>query len=274
VLGLILLLTALLAIAAALMLYPLVRRARRRALAREALPESWRDWLQTHMPPYRHMPVELRERLHELVRIFVHEKRFVGCNGLEVTDRMRVVVAGHACLLIVNRPGVPASHFYDELRSILMYPTPFVVRETHHDEDGVVSEEEDVLSGQAWDSSRIILSWEDMQADREVGYNVVLHEFAHYLDLEDETMDGAPGLGSRAEYEEWSRVFQDEFEQLEDDVDAGRETLLDPYAASEPAEFFAVATEAFFEQAAELRDRHAGLYEQLRRYYRVDPARW
>jgi len=274
VLALTLVLTALVAIAAALMLYPLVRRARRRSLARESFPDSWRDWLQVHMPPYEQMPVALRERLHGLIRIFVHEKRFVGCNGLEVTDRMRVVIAGHACLLIVNRPGVPATHFYDELRSILVYPTPFVVRETHHDEDGVVSEEEDVLSGQAWDASRIILSWEDMETDREIGYNVVLHEFAHYLDLEDETMDGAPGLGGAAEYEEWSRVFQEEFDRLEDDVDAGRETLLDPYAASEPAEFFAVATETFFEQSVELKQWHPGLYEQMQRYYRLDPASW
>jgi MtfA peptidase len=274
VLAFALILTALVALAAALMLYPLVRRARRRSLARESLPDSWRAWLTAYVPPYQRMPAALRERLHELVRIFVHEKGFVGCNGLEVTEQMRVAIAGNAGLLLVNRSGVPAAHFYDDLRSILVYPTPFVVRETHHDDDGIVSESEDVLSGQAWDASRIILSWEDIETERDAGYNVVLHEFAHYLDLEDETMDGAPGLGSASAYAEWSRVFQEEFDRLEDDVDAGRETLLDPYAASEPAEFFAVATETFFEQAAELRLRHPGLYEQLQRYYRLDPASW
>jgi MtfA peptidase len=262
------------ALALALSLYPFVRRARRRALTRETFPAPWVEWLRQYMPLYSSIPDDVRVRLHGLILIFVREKGFVGCNGLEVTEKMRAVIAGHACLLMVNRPGVPHAHFYDDLRSILVYPTPFVVRETHHDEDGVVSEGEDVLSGQAWDASRIILSWEDIEADRPAGYNVVLHEFAHYLDLEDETMDGAPGLGSAAEYAEWSRVFQEEFARLEDDIDAGRETLLDPYAASEPAEFFAVATEAFFEQAGELSQRHAGLYEQMRRYYRLDPASW
>jgi MtfA peptidase len=220
------------------------------------------------------LPPQLRERLHALVRIFVGEKTFVGCNGLEVTQEMRVVVAAYACMLVVNRPDVPGSHFYDDLFSILVYPTPFIVPHTHRDGHGIVTEGHRVLSGQAWDSRRIIVSWQDIEDGLASGHNVVLHEFAHYLDMEDETMDGAPGLGSARAYREWSSVFWSEYERLRGELNSGQPTFLDPYAATEPAEFFAVVTEAFFEKPQELRAQHANLYEQLRRYYRVDPALW
>lgn len=247
---------------------------RRLALASQSFPETWRQWLQARVRPYERLPAPLRQRLHGLINIFVREKTFVGCNGLVVTDEMRVVIAGYACLLLVNRPDVPRSRFYDDLYSVLVYPTPFIVRETQDLGHGVVSEGHRVLSGQAWDSRRIILSWQDIEEGLSGGHSVVLHEFAHYLDMEDETMDGAPGLGSARAYEQWSEVFWDEYDRLHAQIEAGEPTFLDPYAASEPAEFFAVVTETFFEQPAELQHHHPGLYEQLRRYYRVDPARW
>lgn len=262
------------AIAAGFFIRPWLRGRRRVRVAQQAFPVQWQQWLTQRMPIYRRMPPELRTRLHGLIVNFVREKSFVGCNGLAVEDEMRTVIAGYACLLVMNRPDVPRSHFYDELYSILVYPTAFVVPETHHDENGVVSESESVLSGQAWDAQRILLSWQDVVEATDAGHNVVLHEFAHYLDMEDETMDGAPGLGSARAYEQWSDVFWDEYERFCDEVDAGRETFLDPYAATEPAEFFAVVTETFFQQPLELRSEHAGIYEQLRRYYRVDPATW
>ncbi len=250
------------------------RRRRRAALARQPFPTQWQHWLQARTSIYTRVPPQLRARLHELIRIFVGEKSFVGCNGLTVTEEMRVVIAAYACLLVVNRPDVPSSHFYDDLFSILVYPTPFIVPHTHRDGHGVVTEGSRVLSGQAWDSRRIIVSWQDIEDGLATGHNVVLHEFAHYLDMEDETMDGAPGLGSARAYREWSRVFWEEYDRLRAALGAGQPTFLDPYAASAPAEFFAVVTEAFFEKPRELEMQHAGLYEQLRRYYRVDPARW
>jgi len=249
-------------------------RRRRAALARQPFPAHWQDWLRARTSIYARVPPELRSRLHELIRIFVGEKTFVGCNGLTVTEEMRVVIAAYACLLVVNRPDVPRWHFYDDLFSILVYPTPFIVPHTHRDGHGVITEGHRVLSGQAWDSRRIIVSWQDIEDGLTTGHNVVLHEFAHYLDMEDETMDGAPGLGSVRAYREWSRVFWDEYDRLRASLGAGQPTFLDPYAASAPAEFFAVVTEAFFEKPRELELQHAGLYEQLRRYYRVDPARW
>jgi hypothetical protein len=250
------------------------RRRRRAALARQPFPPHWQDWLRTRTSIYARVPPELLPRLQELIRIFVGEKTFVGCNGLTVTEEMRVVIAAYACLLVTNRPDVPRSHFYDDLFSILVYPTAFVVPHTHRDGHGVVTEGHRVLSGQAWDSRRIIVSWQDIEDGLATGHNVVLHEFAHYLDMEDETMDGAPGLGSPSAYREWSSVFWSEYDRLRAALGAGQPTFLDPYAASEPAEFFAVVTEAFFEKPRELQTQHAGLYEQLRRYYRVDPARW
>ncbi|AMN46324.1 hypothetical protein ACG33_04215 [Steroidobacter denitrificans] len=253
---------------------PWWRRRRRLALAAQPFPARWQQWLYERTDLTQQLPPMLLRQLQGLIRIFVHEKRFVGCNGLTVTEEMRVVIAAYACLLLVNRPDVPRVHFYDELMSILVYPTAFVVRETQHLGHGVVREGPRILSGQAWNAQRILLSWEDIEEGMRTGHNVVLHEFAHYLDMEDESMDGAPRLGSRRAYQQWAGVFWAEYERLRADLEAGRPTFLNPYAASEPAEFFAVVTEAFYRQGRELERQHPGLYEQLRRYYRVDPARW
>lgn len=252
---------------------PALGRRRRMRIFAQPVPPTWVPTLQRYVPLFDRLPAEQRERVLMLAQVFIAEHPFVGCNGLTVTETMKVVIAAQASLLVVNRPGVPLRNFYDELRSVLLYPTPFIVDERRH-HDGLVSEGRSVLSGQAWDVQRIILSWEDIEHRERAGYNVVLHEFAHYLDMEDEVMDGAPALGSGAAYQQWSETFWREYDALRADLEARRPTLLDPYAASEPAEFFAVVTEVFFEQPQELARRHAGLYEQLKRYYRLDPATW
>lgn len=248
-------------------------RSRRRARQRQAaLSEGDRMYLRRRVPLYAAMPLPLRDRLDGLVNVFLAEKEFVGCQGLVVTRPMRLSIAAQACLLVLGRD----EHVYDALHSVLVYPSQFVVREAWHDEDGIVTEEERVLSGQAWDVSRIILSWEDVatRGSGEDAYNVVLHEFAHYLDHEGGGMDGAPALGGRDEHARWAATFQAEFDALRAAVDRGEDTLLDPYAAEDEAEFFAVATEAFFEAPRELAARHAELYGRLRDYYRLDPAAW
>jgi len=251
---------------------PVLRARRRTAISREPLPQAWLPWLR-EVPAYARLPADLRDRLHGLIQIFVRQKSFVGCNGLSVTDRMKVVIAANACLLVLNRPGVPKKHLYDDLYAILVYPTPFVVPETVRLANGLVSEGHRVLSGQAWDSRRIILAWEDIE-QAPIGHNVVLHEFAHYLDMEDETMDGAPGLPGPAAFQEWSKVFWEEYRQLQASIGAGQPTLIDPYGATAPAEFFAVVTEVFFSLPRELESLHPQLYQQLRKYYRLDPSRW
>jgi MtfA peptidase len=251
---------------------PLVALRRRAALRSQGLPVDWSRLLYRRVPLYRCMPTEVRERLDGLVHEFVTDKQFVGCGGLEVTTEMKLVIAVQACLLVAGREG----HHYDALRSILVYPDEFVVPEEWHDDDGVVTTGEQVLAGQAWGQDRILLSWHDVQlgGHSDEAYNVVIHEFAHYLDEEEGAMNGAPALAGPEQYARWADVFQHEFAALRAAADAGEDTFLDPYAAEDEAEFFAVASEAFFETPGELRQRHAALYRELSGFYRLDPAAW
>ncbi len=268
-----LLIIAALATAAWLTLEPSIIRRRRKALMNGRSPAIWHDWIATHVPAFTSLPPGIRERVLGLTRIFVREKRFVGCNGLIVTDEMRVVIAFQASLLVVNRPGIPLVNLYDELKAILLYPAAFIVEETRHHGHGLVTTGRRALSGQAWEARRMILSWDDIEHPNEAS-NVVLHEFAHYLDMENDAMDGAPALQNAPAYARWSQAFWEEYHRLHLDLQAGRPTLLDPYAATEPAEFFAVVTELFFERPGQLLAQHPGLYEQLKGYYKLDPAVW
>jgi Mlc titration factor MtfA (ptsG expression regulator) len=247
-------------------------RARRQRLAMaEPFPEVWRALLVANVPLYRRMPVLLRHALEPHIRTFLRTVSFVGCNGLVVTDEMRLVVAMQACLLVSQRdPGA-----YLPLYSVLLYPDEFVVPDRDEDEAGVVTEGESVLSGQTLDTARIVLSWRDVQASGrgDDAYNVVLHEFAHYLD---HSVDGAISVAPsrRRALAEWHRVLEREYEALCAAVDRGEATLIDPYGAEELAEFFAVATETFFERPQDLERQHAALYGSLRDFYGLDPARW
>ena len=247
-------------------------RARRRSAAfAEPFSDAWRSLLAHSLPLYSRMPPALRTRLEPLVRAFFEDVRFVGCQGLEVTDEMRLVIGSQACLLIVERNP----RAYESLSSVLIYPDEFVVAEAEEDEAGVVTEGERVLSGQTFDTSRIVLSWRDVKQSGVDGdaYNVVLHEFAHFLD---HSVDGAlTDAGTpREAFEEWHEVLHREYESLCDAIDRGDDTLIDPYGAEHPAEFFAVATETFFELPAEMRHHHAALYAELKRFYGLDPASW
>jgi Mlc titration factor MtfA (ptsG expression regulator) len=251
---------------------PLFAARRRRALAARGLSADERALLAGASPVYARVPPELAAKLDALIAVFVGEKSFVGCRGLEVTPAMRLAIAAQACLLVLGQDRRP----YEDLRSVLVYPSQFVVPDRWHDEDGVVTEEELVLSGQAWDVSRILLSWEDVEsAGRgEPAYNVVIHEFAHYLDLEDGEADGVPRLDSPAARRRWAEVLRTEFERVQDAVGRGRESFLDEYAAHDEAEFFAVVSEAFLGQPREFARRLPALYGELRGYYRLDPAAW
>jgi len=251
-------------------------RRRREALARP-LPEDFVVHIERNVPARRRMPAQLRERHDSLVSAFLAEKQFIGCNGLVVTDEIRATIAALACLLVLGRRG-----HYDELHSILVYPSAFWVEDEVEDEAGVVEKRRRVLSGEAWESSRIILSWEDVLEAAHFpgeGYNVALHEFAHYLDAEglglaasQQTVAGADS-GPRS-VSAWTADLEHEFESLLDAVDRGEDTFLDPYAAEDPAEFFAVATEDFFDRPDELGEAHPRLYALLREFYALDPASW
>jgi MtfA peptidase len=255
----------------ALVLWSPLRARRRAAQFASPFPSEWRSLLARTVPIYQRMPPDLRSKIEPVVRAFLADARLVGCQGLTVTEEMQLVVAVQACLLIVARdPGAYAS-----LGSVLIYPDEFVVTETDEDEAGVVSEGESVLSGQSVDTSHIVLSWRDVQeggAEGEI-YNVVLHEFAHFLD---NSVDGTlTDTGSRrATFEAWHELLEREYQALCDAVDRGDDPLIDPYGAESTAEFFAVATETFFEAPLELQRLHPALYAGLASFYGLDPAGW
>jgi MtfA peptidase len=246
---------------------PLLRRRRRARLLASPLPGTERAAL-AGTRAWRRLPPALRPRLAERVRVFLAEREFVGCGGLVVSDAMRVEIAAQACLLILNR----SEHVFDELRAILVYPDEFVVRDDV-EEHGVVTERERTLTGQSWDTTRIILSWRDVLNAGD-GYNVVIHEFAHYLDQEEGAANGAPLLDGPRDYARWAQVMRRAFDELETRAAAGEDTLLDPYGIEDEAEFFAVATETLFELPRELSAEHPELYAELARFYRLDPASW
>jgi len=256
-------------------------RARRRAghMARPLAPGATAA-IDRNVPAVRNLPPELRSRLESLMSAFLAEKQFIGCNGLVVSDEIRATIAALACLLVLGRRG-----HYDALHSILVYPAAFWVEDEVEDEAGVVEKRRRVLSGEAWDSSRIILSWDDVLEAAHTpgeGYNVALHEFAHYLDAEGLGLPSPPLPPSRERSPagrvraivDWADDLAAEFESLLDAVDRGEHTFLDPYAAEDEAEFFAVATEDFFERPVELRAAHPRLYALLQEFYALDPAAW
>ena len=250
---------------------PLLRERRRRAAMARPLPPALRAHIYRNVPLRARLPAELAERHDALVGAFLDEKEFVGCDGLEVTDEIRATIAAHACLLVLGRRG-----HYDALHSVLVYPTGFWVEDEVEDDAGVVERRRRDLSGEAWESSRIILSWEDVLEARHrpgEGYNVAVHEFAHYLEVEGLGLASIGGTRPRA-LEAWSTDLSQEYEALAAAVDRGEDTFVDPYGAEDPTEFFAVATEEFYDRPAELRVVHPRLYALLREFYGLDPAAW
>jgi Mlc titration factor MtfA (ptsG expression regulator) len=242
----------------------------RAALRAEPMPEAWRAILTKNIPYLRLLPPADVTELEARVRVFLAEKQFEGCGGLELTDEMKVTIAGQACLLVLHRDD----DIYPDLESILVYPHAYRVPAKHRD-GAVVVEEDEVRLGESWERGTLVLAWDHVNAATHhviPGHNVVLHEFAHQLDGEDGGMDGAPDLGSRARYTAWARVLGDEYKELAGRVVAGRATDIDPYAATNPSEFFAVVTEVFFESPERLRKRHPAMYAELADFYRQDPA--
>ena len=244
----------------------------KRVLARPIDP-AWQAMLERNIPIYTRMSGELQHQLNKLVQQFLFQKKFVGCAGLEVDDEMRVTIAGQACLLLLNRQ----TRVFPELHTILVYPSAFVVPRKLADEAGVVTEARQDLLGESWGDGRVVLSWDHVQRgahDWTDGQNVVLHEFAHQLDSESGSNNGAPYLGSETDYRSWSEVLSRDFANLRVDAMYRQQSVLDHYGATSPAEFFAVATETFFEKPWQMWERHGALFAELFKYYRVDPRAW
>lgn len=253
-------------------------RKRRKALRRRRLlaapfPDEWEMFLQKDMPLYSRMPPDLRDQLRRKVNVFMAEKNFEGCGGMILTDEARVTIAGYACMLLLNRE----TDYYPKLDTILVYPEEYVV-DAATEVGGQYAREKRVHLGESWDRGVVVLEWDDLAANAEGlddGINVAVHEFAHQLDQEDGLgADGVPVLEGRRAYAEWTRVLGEEFERLKKAVDEDGEHLIDEYGAQDPAEFFAVASETFFEWPLDLRDCHPRLYERLSAFYKLDPASW
>jgi Mlc titration factor MtfA (ptsG expression regulator) len=246
-----------------------LRKWRRRRFDKQAFPETWLRILQERVPYYRLLSPDEQAELRRLVRVFLSEKKFEGCGGLEITDEIRVTIAAQACILLLNREH----DFYGGLRSILVYPNSYRAPAKFVDAAGVVHEGEEGRLGEAWLRGAIVLSWDDVRRDSgdfQDGRNVTLHEFAHQLDQQDGTFDGAPLLEKRSHYRSWARVLMQEYRALGDAAERGHETLIDQYGATDPAEFFAVITEAFFESPKALNEKHPELYAELKKFYRQD----
>jgi MtfA peptidase len=241
------------------------KQRRRKRLQSAPFPAAWLEIIERNVRFYECLPEADRQELQGLV------KTFEGCGGLQLTDEMKVTIAAQACLLLLHR----RTDIYPRLITILVYPSAYMAKAVKPIGGPIVLEGESARLGESWISGVVVLSWNDVRAgasDIHDGQNLVLHEFAHQLDREDGAINGTPLLEQRSQYLAWGRVLNAEFERLQRDSRLGRSTVLDDYGATDPAEFFAVATECFFEKPRVLRKRHPELYEELKTFYRQDPA--
>jgi Mlc titration factor MtfA (ptsG expression regulator) len=251
-------------------MFDFFKNRRREALLKQPLTPEEHAILDKNVPYLAGLSPEDRHELEGLVRVFVTEKHFEGCAGLELTDEIKLTIAAQACLLLLHRE----TDIYPNVDSILVYPSAYRVPTEQHD-GLVVLEEDQARLGESWQRGLVVLSWDHTlsgAAQPHDGQNVVLHEFAHQLDGEDGPMNGTPVLGARARYTSWAHVLGDEFDELSQRLHAGRRTDIDPYGATNPAEFFAVVTEMFFEKPRALKKRHSELYAELAAFYQQDPA--
>ena len=245
---------------------------RKRILARHHIDDALWQRAKKHLPFLRGLSADEARRLRELAVVFLAEKQLAPVGGVTLSDDDRVEIALQACLPVLEL----GLDWYDGWVGIVVHPSDFHVQRTETGEDGVVHEWADELAGESWPGGPVVLSWEALDDSGSVakgGANVVLHEFAHKLDMMDGTSDGVPPLPSRAARERWLKVFNAEFDRFRRAVDAGRETFLDPYAAEHEAEFFAVASEAFFESPNALKRDFPRLYELFMGFYRQDPGK-
>lgn len=219
----------------------------------------------------RHLNHVEQHRLREMTSRFLHKKSFSGAGDLGIDDAMRLLIAAQACLLVLELD----LDYFDGWHEIIVYPDTFVVRRETSDAAGLVHETAQALGGEAWSRGPVILSWADARPGAHAhgeGSNVILHEFAHKLDMLNGVANGMPPLHNDMHRETWSQVFQQAYDDLRNALASGRPVNLDPYAAENPAEFFAVTTEAFFERPHRLQRAYPAVYAQLRQFYRQDPV--
>ena len=254
-------------------IHPLLVEWRRHHLKQLPFPSGWQAIIHQNLPIYPHLSPDERKRLQGHMQVFLAEKQFIGCGGLQITAEMKILIAAVACLLLLNEQG----RYFSKLRSIFLYPSTYWVRAKSVLGNYVVEESWVARLGESWTTEQVVLSWEQIQRDAsnwQDGHNVILHEFAHQLDFESGKVQGVPLLSRTEDYSRWAQVMRREYQQLGDEVSRGVKTVIDGYGATNPAEFFAVATETFFEKPRQLLALHPLLYQQLQSYYKLNPIQW
>lgn len=268
----ILFLTLILPILVWFVVRPLWIGFRRNRIARQPFPQNWQHILERDWPIYQRLPKELKHKLHQAVLVFLAEKKFEGKKGLEITDEIKVLTAAQACLLICNRK----SRYYPKLQTVLMYPSTFFSKQTRSQE-GASHESNVYRHGESWVNGPLVLSWDASRkgaANPNDGHNVVMHEFAHQLDQEDHRSDGVPNYQFQGNYSAWAPVMGRAYQNLVQAKKKRQKTVLDKYGATHPAEFFAVATESFFEKPLQLWKHQPELYKLLAGFFAMDPKGW
>ncbi len=233
-------------------------------------PKRYEEILNKEFPLYQKLPNELKSRLKACILTFIKGKEFIA-RGVQIDDEKRVIVAANACLLIIGHDRCEYRH----VKSIFLYPEAVFKREKI-ERGWIVTEQNQILLGEAWQGGEVILSWRDVIAgdlNPNDGKNVGLHEFAHQLDMEDGVADGTPPMPMKL-YSRWVHIMNREYEKIKSLYEKGKRSILDRYAITNAAEFFAVATEVFFEKPKKLQKEEPELYELLKSYYNLDPASW
>ena len=246
---------------------------RRKSITSKPFPKAWRLILKQRFPYFQSMPTDLQLQLKKHIQVFIEEKEFVGCDDFVITDEVKVTIAAQACLLLLNRK----TDYYPKLKQILVYPYAFIVSKQQTDAAGVQHANRNVLLGESWENGKVILSWRNAAegaADPFDGQNVVIHEFAHQLDQENGQANGAPTLRHITDYPSWSATLHQEFLQLQHCAQQHIPSLFNYYGATNPAEFFAVISETFFERPYEFNQKHHKLYQELSQFYQLDPINW
>jgi hypothetical protein len=251
-----------------------LKERRRRQLRAQFFPKDWLKLIERDVPFFHRLSANDQVELMGHIQVFLAEKRFEGCNGLEITDEIRLTIAAQACLLLLHRK----TDYFPRLLTILVYPSIYVAEEERPIEGPVWEEGASLRQGETGRTlGAMVLAWDAVKsgaADSSDGKNLVLHEFAHQLDYENDAADGAPALATRDQRLSWREVMRIEFASLRAADETGIPTLLDTYGATNPAEFFAVLTEAFFERPYALRGHHPKMYTELRRYFLQDPIEY
>ncbi|WP_160153991.1 zinc-dependent peptidase [Microbulbifer sp. ALW1] len=262
------------------------QRWRRQYLRSRQLTAEQYSILKSRLALYSYLPKEQQQELAQNISLFLRDKEFVGCNGQVITEEIRVVIAAHACQLLLQRDN----NCYPELQTVLVYPDAYVAQETRH-QGHVQSTHLSARAGEAHYRGPVVLSWDDIRqglAHPEQGHNVAIHEFAHKLDEEDGYVDGRPPFENSADGKNWAPVMREAFAELRqrihalhgetasspatDALSVEKPSVLDTYGAQSPAEFFAVATEAYFVIPTAMEAAHPVLYREMQKFYRTDPA--